>query len=488
MTINKNDASSTLSVSSTATDEDLNLTPKGTGNVKITANGLKFPDNSVQTTAAGAGVLGIAGGGTNSTATPTAGGAIYGTGTAYAITAAGTSGQVLTSNGSSAPTWSTPGGGSAATPTDLGTVYGKTGSTSSASATSLGFNAGLNLGFLSNSNTFIGYESGFTNQNGSNNVALGRGAFRNTGISTGDNVAIGFEALNIVDGGAISSISPNTAVGTRAMSNLVAASNTGCTAVGFQALRNGGDSNTAVGFKALNVTTGGNNSALGSGALLVNTTGDSNSAFGKNALLSATSADQNSAFGRDALPVATGGTNSAFGAYAGERLTSGTGNTTIGYNAGYNITTGVNNTVIGNSATASSATVSNEITLGNSSIGALRCAVTTITAISDARDKKDITPLQAGIEFIKKLNPVNFIWNMRDGGKVDIADAGFIAQDLKQVQIDTGITIPNLVYENNPDKLEASYGTLIPVLVKAIQEQQAQIESLTARITTLEGK
>lgn len=52
------------------------------------------------------GVLGTANGGTNATATPTAGGAVYGTGTAYAITSAGTTGQVLTSNGASAPTWS----------------------------------------------------------------------------------------------------------------------------------------------------------------------------------------------------------------------------------------------------------------------------------------------------------------------------------------------------------------------------------------------
>ena len=54
------------------------------------------------------GALGIVGGGTNSTATPTAGAVPYGTGTAYSFTAAGTSGQVLTSNGSSAPTWATP--------------------------------------------------------------------------------------------------------------------------------------------------------------------------------------------------------------------------------------------------------------------------------------------------------------------------------------------------------------------------------------------
>jgi hypothetical protein len=57
------------------------------------------------------GTLPIANGGTNSTATPTAGGVGYGTGTANAYTSAGTSGQVLTSAGSSAPTWADPAGG-----------------------------------------------------------------------------------------------------------------------------------------------------------------------------------------------------------------------------------------------------------------------------------------------------------------------------------------------------------------------------------------
>lgn len=58
-----------------------------------------------------AGTLAIANGGTNGTATPTAGTVAYGTGTAYAFTSAGTTGQVLTSNGSGAPTWVTPAGG-----------------------------------------------------------------------------------------------------------------------------------------------------------------------------------------------------------------------------------------------------------------------------------------------------------------------------------------------------------------------------------------
>jgi hypothetical protein len=50
-----------------------------------------------------AGPLAIANGGTNSTATPTAGGVGYGTGTAHAYTSAGTSGQPLLSAGASAP-------------------------------------------------------------------------------------------------------------------------------------------------------------------------------------------------------------------------------------------------------------------------------------------------------------------------------------------------------------------------------------------------
>ena len=54
-----------------------------------------------------AGTLAVANGGTNTTATPTAGAVPYGTGTAYAFSAVGTSGQVLKSNGASAPTWTT---------------------------------------------------------------------------------------------------------------------------------------------------------------------------------------------------------------------------------------------------------------------------------------------------------------------------------------------------------------------------------------------
>jgi hypothetical protein len=51
------------------------------------------------------GTLAVARGGTAGSATRTAGAVSYGTGSAYAFTLAGTAGQILVSNGSSAPTW-----------------------------------------------------------------------------------------------------------------------------------------------------------------------------------------------------------------------------------------------------------------------------------------------------------------------------------------------------------------------------------------------
>ena len=69
---------------------------------------LIIPNNKSIDTGYIIGQVAIAQGGTNGTATPTAGAVAYGSGTAYAFTAAGTSGQVLQSNGSSAPTWVTP--------------------------------------------------------------------------------------------------------------------------------------------------------------------------------------------------------------------------------------------------------------------------------------------------------------------------------------------------------------------------------------------
>jgi hypothetical protein len=68
---------------------------------------------------------------------------------------------------------------------------------------------------------------------------------------------------------------------------------------------------------------------------------------------------------------------------------------------------------------------------------------------------------------------------MRDGGKVDIDEAGFIAQELDQAQQDHDAEdYLQLVLKDNPEKLEASYGKLVPALVKAVQELSAEVARL----------
>jgi hypothetical protein len=111
-----------ISAATSGTDYSAGTSALATGILKSTTStgaltiavAADFPTLNQNTTGTAAGLsatLAIASGGTNSTATPTAGGAGYGTGTAHAYTAAGTAGQVLTSAGASAPTWSGINGG-----------------------------------------------------------------------------------------------------------------------------------------------------------------------------------------------------------------------------------------------------------------------------------------------------------------------------------------------------------------------------------------
>ena len=185
------------------------------------------------------------------------------------------------------------------------------------------------------------------------------------------------------------------------------------------------------------------------------------------------------------LQKSTNGQNSIIGISAGTSLTSGINNTILGYNTATSLTSGNNNIIIGSNANSSTSTISNEITLGNNSISVLRCQASSITSLSDLRDKTDIEEIPLGLNFIDKLHPVKFVWNTRDGSKKNSKDFGFIAQELKDAENMVGMKVPNLINNNNPDKLEASYGTLIPIMVKAIKElseltakQQQEIELL----------
>jgi len=101
---------------------------------------------------------------------------------------------------------------------------------------------------------------------------------------------------------------------------------------------------------------------------------------------------------------------------------------------------------------------------------------TLTTATSDEKFKYNIRPLNHGLETLLQLKPVNFQWI--EGEEEDL---GFIAQDVAEI-------IPEAVNTNWNSDLLMRYESIIPILTKAIQEQQALIKALEQRIINLENK
>ena len=104
---------------------------------------------------------------------------------------------------------------------------------------------------------------------------------------------------------------------------------------------------------------------------------------------------------------------------------------------------------------------------------------------SDSRIKYDIQPISSSLEVVNKLNPVTFKYK-EDWSKDQSVQTGFIAQELQETLKDE-IYIDGLV-NTGGEYLSVAYQNIIPLLTKAIQEQQTIINDLKARIETLEAK
>jgi hypothetical protein len=117
--------------------------------------------------------------------------------------------------------------------------------------------------------------------------------------------------------------------------------------------------------------------------------------------------------------------------------------------------------------------------------GTISATSIVITAISDERLKENIKDIDTGLNSIMALKPRRFDWKEGKGQDKKNA-AGFIAQEFETV-------FPECVGLSRAggdgiQYKDINHETLIPTLVKAIQEQQALIESLTTRLTALESK
>jgi len=119
------------------------------------------------------------------------------------------------------------------------------------------------------------------------------------------------------------------------------------------------------------------------------------------------------------------------------------------------------------------------------SAGTVNATSTSISAISDQRLKENVRDLDTGLDSIMALQPRRFDWKEGKGqDKKDVA--GFIAQEFETVFPECVST--SKAGEDGIEYKNINHETLIPTLVKAIQEQQALITTLTERITALEAK
>jgi len=329
-------------------------------------------------------------------------------------------------------------------------------------------------------------------------VSGGAAAGRIATSGTANSLEIGVRdyptALTIAGGSGAATFNGDIITATAGAANFRAGVNAGNSIV------SGGNYNTVVGDEAgTAITEGDYNTALGYGALIADTKGARSVALGYRAL-----AGQN-------FTTATNAFNVGIGHNAGTGILTGVENVLIGGRTGESITTGNYNVIVGNQS--DSTAVSSEkaqgfgfslaCAAGYTTIGSgsddIRAAHGNVTwaTVSDERYKKDIADSEAGLSLINALRPRTFkyktlgelpeTFNAFEADSTEVfknsdTNHGFIAQEVKAaIDADDSIKDGFRLWDDRDDgSQEVAEAALIPVLVKAIQE-------LTARIETLEG-
>jgi len=245
-------------------------------------------------------------------------------------------------------------------------------------------------------------------------------------------------------------------------------------------IRNSNTSTSA--YNAVQFTQGASGSATG----VIGTGGSAtaNTAFANNFVIGTQTSNP--------LAFVTNDTERARVTDAGNFLVATT-NTSATTGAGFKLLPGTNPRL---AIVTGSSTSDTSISLYSTGAGAYRflvdpsgtiyATVTTISSISDQRYKENIRDLDVGLDAVMALKPRKFDW--KEGkGKDRKDDRGFIAQEFEQV-------FPDLVDEwkdpapEGEEPYKSVRQDLIPVLVKAIQELKLELDAAKAKIVALEAK
>jgi len=309
-------------------------------------------------------------------------------------------------------------------------------------------------------NNFFGLQSGQNNTTGINNNFFG--------TSAGENNTTG---------------SQNNFFGTTAGQNNITGSSNNFFGNSAGINNTTGVQNNFFGFQAgRNNKTGANNNFFGTNAGDNNTTGSSNVAIGTSALYNTTTGD-----------TLTGSNNIAIGTNAGDNIRfAAAGNVAIGNlidlpDAGGSNQVVIKNIIFATGASGTGTTVAGSVAIGTNApqanyrltvndslyVGG-RVSAAGYTTRSDYNLKDEIKNINYGLNEIMQIMPVSYTY--KSNGEHQL---GFIAQDI-------GVIIPESVHFD--EYMGVDYQSIIPILTKAIQEQQAQIKTLKQRLLILENK
>lgn len=340
-------------------------------------------------------------------------------------------------------------------------------------------------------NTGLGYESCRNLLNGGFNTALGAlsgrgaaggdnntwvGAYAGYGPSNGAGVTT-FNGMTCIGHESLTLGNYNVAVGERSRAGAVALPSEGSVAIGYNTQAYGTVASVAIGHTA--IASEGRAVAIGQGAIA--------------------KGEQSTSIG--ALSSAPGQYVTSIGAQAGSG-TTGTNNTFVGAQAGAGANAFVNCTALGVQATV---TGSNQVQLGNSATTVY--AYGTVQNRSDERDKCDLTQTELGIEFIRELKPVQGRWDMRDDyvtynqdGSIELLPRDgskrrtrlhqwFCAQHVVDTCEKMGVEFGGVQHHANnggQDVYTLGYDEFIPPITRAVQQVDATVLALIARVQALE--
>ena len=100
--------------------------------------------------------------------------------------------------------------------------------------------------------------------------------------------------------------------------------------------------------------------------------------------------------------------------------------------------------------------------------------------LSDKRLKKNVEPLEFGLEEVEQLQPITFEWKDPKDSGMNGKQIGFIAPYVEKIMPSMVLTL-----DDERETKGMKYSEIIPVLTKAIQEQQVEIQELKLKVEQL---